>query len=60
MYKSSPQSIADVRKVGMMVESHPSPIASEADIKTFPFSSLIIEKIDDYIEERVFKNFQNF
>jgi len=61
MYKLSPQSIAAVRKVGMMVGSHPSPIAPEADIKTFPFSPpSTTERTGDYIEERVFKNFQNF
>jgi hypothetical protein len=36
VYKPSPQSIAAVRRVGMMVGSHPSPTAPEADIKTFP------------------------
>jgi hypothetical protein len=36
MYKPSPQNIAAVRRVGMTVESHPSPTAPEADIKTFP------------------------
>jgi hypothetical protein len=36
VYKPSPQSIATVRRVGMTFESHPSPTAPEADIKTFP------------------------
>jgi hypothetical protein len=36
VYKPSPQSIAVVWRVGMTVGSHPSPIAPEADIKTFP------------------------
>jgi len=36
VYKPSPQSIATVRKVGMMVGSHPSPTTLEGDIKTFP------------------------
>jgi hypothetical protein len=36
VYKPSPQSIAAVRRVGMTVGSHPSPIAPEADIKNFP------------------------
>jgi len=36
VYKSFPQNIAAVWRVGMMVESHPSPTALEADIKTFP------------------------
>ncbi len=36
VYKLSPQSIVAVRRVRMMVGSHPSPIAPEADIKTFP------------------------
>jgi hypothetical protein len=35
VYKLSPQRIAAVRRVGMMVESHPSPTTPEADIK-FP------------------------
>jgi len=38
MYKLFSQSIAAVRKVGMTVESHPSPTAPETDIKTFPSS----------------------
>ncbi len=36
VYKPSPQSNAAVRRVGMMVGSHPSPTAPKADIKTFP------------------------
>ncbi len=36
VYKSSSQSIAAVRSVGMTVESHPSPTAPEVNIKTFP------------------------
>jgi len=36
VYKSSPQSIVAVQRVGMTVGSHPSPTALEADIKTFP------------------------
>jgi hypothetical protein len=32
----SPQSIAAVRREGMTIGSHPSPIAPEVDIKTFP------------------------
>jgi hypothetical protein len=36
MYKSSPQSIAAIRRVGLTVGSHPSPTALKADIKTFP------------------------
>jgi len=36
VYKSSPQSIAAVRRVGMTVGLHPSPTAPEANIKTFP------------------------
>jgi hypothetical protein len=43
----------------MMVESHPSPITPEADIKTFP-SPPTIKRTGGYIEERVFENFQNF
>jgi hypothetical protein len=43
----------------MTVRSHPSPTAPEADIKTFP-SPPTIERTDNYIEERVFENFQNF
>jgi len=43
----------------MTIELHPSPIAPEADIKTFP-SPPTTERIGDYIEERVFENFQNF
>jgi hypothetical protein len=42
-----------------MVGSHPSPTAPKANIKTFP-SPPTTEKTDDYIEERVFGNFQNF
>jgi hypothetical protein len=60
VYKSSPQSIAVVRRVGMTVRSHPSPTALEANIKTFPSPPLIIERIDGYIKERAFENFQNF
>jgi hypothetical protein len=59
MYKPSPQNIAAIRRVGMTVRSHPSPTAPETDIKTF-FSPPTTEKIDNYIEERVFRNFQNF
>jgi hypothetical protein len=55
----SPQSIAAIRREGMTVESHPSPTAPEADIKTFP-SPLITERTGDYIKECVFGNFQNF
>jgi hypothetical protein len=40
----------------MTVGSHPSPTTAEADIKP----SLPTERIDNYIEERVFENFQNF
>jgi len=36
VYKSSSQSIAIVRRVGMTIGSHPSPTAPKADIKTFP------------------------
>jgi hypothetical protein len=36
VYKPSPQNIAVVRRVGMTIGSHPSPIAPEVDIKTFP------------------------
>jgi len=36
VYKPSSQNIVAVRRVGMMVGSHPSPTAPEADIKTFP------------------------
>jgi len=36
VYKLFPQSIIAVRRVGMTVRSHPSLIAPEADIKTFP------------------------
>jgi len=36
VYKPSPQSIAAIWRVGMTVESHPSPTAPEVDIKTFP------------------------
>jgi hypothetical protein len=36
VYKPSPQIIAAIQRVGMMVGSHPSPTAPEADIKTFP------------------------
>jgi hypothetical protein len=36
VYKPFPQNIVVVRRVGMTVGSHPSPIAPEADIKTFP------------------------
>jgi hypothetical protein len=43
----------------MMVESHPSPTAPEADIKTFP-SPPTTKRTGGYIEERVFGNFQNF
>jgi hypothetical protein len=43
----------------MTVGSHPFPTASEADIKSFP-SPPTIERTGGYIEERVFKNFQNF
>jgi hypothetical protein len=49
----SPQSIAVVRREGMTVESHPSPTAPKADIKTFP-SPPTTEKTGGYIEERVF------
>jgi hypothetical protein len=42
----------------MTVGSHPSSTAPEADIKTFPFP--ITERNDGYIEECVFRNFQNF
>jgi hypothetical protein len=42
----------------MMVGSHPSLTALEADIKTFPPPT--IERIGDYIEEHVFENFQDF
>jgi len=34
--------------------------APEADIKTFPSPAPTTERTDDYIEERVFGNFQNF
>jgi hypothetical protein len=46
----------------MTVGSHPSPTAPEADIKTFPSPPPrpTTERTDDYIEERVFRNFQNF
>jgi len=37
VYKSSPQSIAAIRRIRMTVGLHPSPTAPEADIKTFPF-----------------------
>jgi hypothetical protein len=43
----------------MMVGSHPSPTAPEADIKTF-LSPPTTERTGGYIEEHVFKNFQNF
>ncbi len=56
----SPQSIAAVRREGMTVGSHPSPTALEADIKTFPSPPPTTERTSDYMEERVFKNFQNF
>ncbi len=56
VYKLSPQSIAAVRRVGMTVRSHPSPIAPEADIKAFP-SPPTTERTDGYIEERVFRKF---
>jgi hypothetical protein len=36
VYKSSSQSIATVRRVGMTVALHPSPTTLEVDIKTFP------------------------
>jgi hypothetical protein len=36
VYKSSPQSIATVWRVGMTIRSHLSPITPEADIKIFP------------------------
>jgi hypothetical protein len=36
VYKSSSQSIATIRRVGMTVGLHPSPTAPKADIKTFP------------------------
>ncbi len=36
VYKSSPQSIAAVRRVGMMIESHPSPTAPLGVLKNFP------------------------
>jgi len=55
----SSQSITAVRKEGMTVKSHPSPIAPQADIKTF-LSPPTTERTCSYIEERVFKNFQNF
>ncbi len=63
VYKSSPQSIAAVRRVGMTVELHPSPTAPEANIKTFPSPPPpppTTERTDGYIEKRVFGNFQNF
>jgi len=41
----------------MTVGSHPSPTAPEVDIKIFLSLPLTTEKIDDYIEERVFENF---
>ncbi len=43
----------------MTVGSHRSPTAPEADIKTFP-SPPTTERTDNYIEECVFENFQNF
>jgi hypothetical protein len=59
VYKLSPQNVAVVRRVGMTVESHPSPTTPEADIKTFP-PPPTTERTGGYIEERVFENFQNF
>jgi len=52
------QSIATVRREGMTVGLHPSRTAPEVDIKTF--SPPPTEKTGGYIEELVFKNFQNF
>jgi hypothetical protein len=45
----------------MTVGSHPFPTAPKADIKTFPSPRApTTERTDNYIEERVFKNFQIF
>jgi hypothetical protein len=44
----------------MMIGSHPFPTAPKADIKTFPSPPPTTERTGDYIEERVFRNFQNF
>jgi len=61
VYKPSPQNIAAVRRVGMMVGSHPSPTAPEADIKTSPPPPPpTTERTSGNIEEHVFGNFQNF
>ncbi len=58
VYKPRPD-LHKASQPGMTVESHPSPTAPEADIKTFP-SPPTTERTDGYIEERVFANFQNF
>jgi hypothetical protein len=43
----------------MTIGLHPSPTAPKADIKTFP-SPPTTKRTGEYIEERVFGNFQNF